>query len=188
MPWKIQRARLGPRHGRQFGGCQRNSAPTRGKATISRACVDRDRGKVICPAIAILLFATGCLIPRGAVAYEAETAPSCTGCRQSSSERAKPASSGKRTRPAEAAVHNDGAWEGVSSGPCIMTWNWTIDVSNGRLTGDQTTGTVSRGGAVRGTMVVFSSRYRFVGHMNGRRASGTWRTTECSGNWTASRH
>ena len=139
-----------------------------------------------------LLFAVWCLITVGAVAQEAGTAPTCTGCGGSNSERTRPrdkkVTSERTARPrAERAVSNDGAWAGVSTGDCIMTWRWTITVSNGVMTGDAT-GSVSRGGAVRGVMMVHGYRYDFVGHMSGASGSGTWRTTgNCSGGWTVSR-
>jgi len=174
----------------RWGWHKRNCAATGDKDAIIRcSCADPDRRVIIYTALAILPL-LGCLAPRGAVAEEAGTAPTCTGCSESSTERTKPIrkrSSSERQTSTAAAVRNDGPWQGVSVGPCIMTWTWTINVGNGTLTGDQTRGTVSSAGAVRGTMIVFSSSYVFVGHLNGSRGSGTWHTRECSGTWTAAR-
>lgn len=159
-------------------------------AIPARAVVDPSI--VVSRALLALLFTVWCSIPEVALAQEAGTSPTCTGCSGSTSERTTPrdkkVTSERRARPrAERAVSNDGAWAGVSTGDCIITWKWTVTVSNGVMTGDAT-GSVSHGGAVRGVMMVHGYRYDFVGHMSGASGSGTWRTTgNCSGGWTVSR-
>jgi len=136
------------------------------------------------------------IAPAGpSAAEEATTAPTCTGCsRPGVAKKAKPRKSVRaapraaaRSAGNRAGVNNDGAWAGVSRGPCIVTWNWAIDVSNGAVSGRKVTGQVARSGTIRGVMVVFSKSYKFTGHMNGATGSGTWTSAECSGSWTATK-
>lgn len=87
----------------------------------------------------------------------------------------------------------DGTWAGVSTGPCIPRWTWSLQADNGVLvgaSGSNLTGQVNRNGALTGVMVVFGSNYDFVGHMNEGEASGTWVTPGprgCSGTWVATK-
>jgi hypothetical protein len=87
----------------------------------------------------------------------------------------------------------DGTWAGVSTGPCILRWTWSLQASNGVLvgaSGANLTGQVNRSGAATGTMVVLGSHYDFVGHMNESEASGTWvdpGPRGCTGTWVATK-
>lgn len=85
----------------------------------------------------------------------------------------------------------DGTWTGVSAGPCIVTWHWTINVGNGVVTGtSNATGHVTPGGTITGNMTVFGQRYDFIGHMIGKVGSGTWVNRGprgCSGSWTSTK-
>ena len=129
-------------------------------------------------------------------AEEATTAPTCTGCsrpnvvkHQSRSRGSARSSSRTRAQPVanRARLDNEGAWAGVSTGPCIMTWRWSIDISNGAISGAKATGQVARNGLAHGAMVVFGKTYKFVGRFNGTAAAGTWKSAECSGGWTAAK-
>lgn len=85
----------------------------------------------------------------------------------------------------------DGTWTGVSAGPCIITWHWTLNVNNGVVTGtSNATGHVTRSGTITGNMTVFGQRYDFVGHMGGSQGSGSWTNLGprgCSGRWTSTK-
>jgi hypothetical protein len=85
----------------------------------------------------------------------------------------------------------DGSWTGVSAGPCIITWHWSLNVNNGVVTGtSNATGHVTRSGGITGNMTVLGQRYDFVGRMVGTTGSGSWTNLGprgCSGNWTASK-
>jgi hypothetical protein len=141
---------------------------------------------------------------RRAAAEEAATAPTCTGCssskpeqslsprsrrtesRHTESRRGERASS--RREPGGNIAIFDGNWSGTSTGSCIPNYNWSIHVSNGIISGQQSNGSVSRGGFVNAVMTVNGYLYKVVGRANGSAASGTWSTTgNCSGRWTASR-
>jgi hypothetical protein len=85
------------------------------------------------------------------------------------------------------ALYN-GTWSGVSTGHCIAGWSWTLQVSNGIISGRATSGRVSGGGAIGGAMEVVGTTYNFVGHMHRDEASGTWKSRPgCFGTWTATR-
>jgi hypothetical protein len=87
-------------------------------------------------------------------------------------------------------VPADGSWDGVSSGPCIISWHWTVTVNNGVLSGSSSSGHVSRSGAIAGNMVVFGRRYDFSGRMVGSKGSGSWvllGPRGCTGQWTATK-
>ena len=157
-------------------------------------------GRVAGRAFQSILAAAGLLMMLAGhevVAEEAGTAPTCTGCDVPSPSPPphiiKPSAPSKPSRPAPApgpSVNEDGSWTGVSSGHCIITWHWTVQVAKGVMTGDKTSGHVSREGAVSGHMTVFGSTYDFIGRMVGGRGSGTWRQrndASCSGEWTASK-
>jgi hypothetical protein len=130
-----------------------------------------------------------------AAAEEATTAPTCTGCSGAPAvtrhaKPPKPSRSAPKVaaRPAaKPAVNNEGSWSGVSKGPCIVTWRWTIEVANGSISGKNTTGHVARTGAASGTMVVFGKTYKFVGHFNGSTGAGSWKSVECGGTWTSAK-
>lgn len=82
----------------------------------------------------------------------------------------------------------DGSWAGVSVGPCIGRFGWTLQVSNGIISGNNTTGQIARNGATNGDMVVLGKHYVFRGvSRTSGQASGTWISPKCSGNWTAVR-
>ncbi len=85
----------------------------------------------------------------------------------------------------------DGSWTGVSAGPCIITWHWSLNVNSGVVTGtSNATGHVTRGGTITGNMTVLGQRYDFIGSMVGTTGSGSWTNKGprgCSGNWTASK-
>jgi hypothetical protein len=82
----------------------------------------------------------------------------------------------------------DGSWAGVSVGACIGKFGWTLHVSNGVISGNNTTGQITRSGGTNGDMVVMGKHYVFrgVSRASGQ-ASGTWTSPSCSGNWTAVR-
>jgi hypothetical protein len=133
-----------------------------------------------------------------AAAEEATTAPTCTGCSgsQAVKTRSKPPresrSAPRRTRSApkpaaKPGINNEGSWSGVSKGPCIVTWRWTVEVTNGSISGKNTTGHVSRTGAASGAMVVFGKTYKFVGRFDGSTGAGTWKSVECGGTWTSAK-
>ena len=124
-------------------------------------------------------------------AQEATTSPTCTGCARPDAvkRQAKPRAAPK-TPPRSAAsrsVNNDGSWAGVSTGPCIPNWRWTLEVGNGVVSGRNTTGTISRSGAMQGVMTVLGKAYRFTGRMSGTAGSGKWVSAECSGVWSAAK-
>ena len=142
-----------------------------------------------CLALAVLAIAPTLVQP--SAAEEATTAPTCTGCSRAPAVKhhAKPQRAPRvaARSPARAAVNNDGAWSGMSSGPCIPNWKWTLGISGGAISGHNVSGSVARGGATRGAMVVFGKTYNFVGHFNGGTGAGTWKSVECSGSWTAAK-
>ena len=81
------------------------------------------------------------------------------------------------------ALYND-TYSVVSTGRCVPSWSWTLQVSNGIISGPTTSGRVSAGGAVSGAM----GEYNFVGHMHRDGASGTWKSRPgCFGTWAATR-
>ena len=85
------------------------------------------------------------------------------------------------------ALYN-GTWSGVSIGRCIAGWSWTLQVSNGIISGRTTSGRVSGGGSISGAMEVVGTTYNFVGQMHRDEASGTWKSRPgCFGTWTATR-
>jgi hypothetical protein len=138
-------------------------------------------------------LALACLVvigPAPSVAQEATTAPTCTGCSRTPVVKRTPKPrAAVRAAPraaAPVAVSADGRWAGVSTGPCIPTWRWTLQVSDGVVSGSGATGQASRG-SIRGVMKVLGRAYHFVGRMGGTTGSGTWRSNECSGAWTAVR-
>jgi hypothetical protein len=160
------------------------------ESTDAVVAAPRRAGAIACVALALLATAPGFVQP--STAEEATTAPTCTGCsrapavkRQAKPQRA--AARPARREPARAAVNNDGAWSGVSSGPCIPNWKWTLGIGGGAITGHNVSGSVTRTGATRGAMVVFGKTYNFVGHFNGGTGAGTWKSVECSGSWTATK-
>jgi len=171
---------------------------------MSSDCTPIDNGffrrRVVIPVIQSVLAAAGLLVMvagHAVVAEEAGTSPTCTGCDgpppSPPPHIVKPSVPSKLPRPSAApgpSVSADGSWTGVSSGHCILTWHWTVQVSKGVMTGDKTSGQVSREGAVSGHMTVFGSTYDFIGHMIGRSGSGSWKQRNdatCSGQWTASK-
>ena len=178
--------------------CSGNSAELRSQ----RGRIDRGyfHGRLVRRAFPSILAAAGLLMMLGGHevgAEEAGTSPTCTGCdvpTPSPPHIIKPSAPSKPSRPsapaAAPAVNSDGSWTGVSSGHCIITWHWTVQVSRGIMTGEKTSGHVSREGAVNGHMTVFGSTYDFIGKMIGGRGSGTWRQRNdatCSGDWTANK-
>jgi hypothetical protein len=91
---------------------------------------------------------------------------------------------------AMASLRYDGAWRGASTGSCIAInpYNWTVQVRNGIMSGSDTDGRVTSGGALTGTMIVFGKTYKFHGHMGSSQMSGTWtRPDGCGGTWTGSK-
>lgn len=106
------------------------------------------------------------------------------------SERVRPrrTTAARERGPAQATSSYDGSWAGVSVGPCISTWKWNVQISNGVLTGNDTFGQVSRTGSVSGRMKVFGTTYNFSGRGSGGQMGGTWVAPgSCSGTWTAIR-
>jgi hypothetical protein len=83
----------------------------------------------------------------------------------------------------------DGSWAGISVGTCIGQFGWKLQVSNGVISGNGTTGQIARSGATRGDMVVMGKHYLFKGvTRTSGKASGTWTSAPtCSGSWTAVR-
>lgn len=157
------------------------------------------RGRVVSRAFRAVLAAAGLLVMCAGyevVAEEAGTSPTCTGCdgsSQGSPSRPKTfhpkPSASKKAKPvaARALVSSNGSWSGASTGPCIPTWPWTLQVSNGVISGSGTNGHVSPAGVWSGKMVVLGTAYNFVGQTSGSRASGTWKSVECSGRWSANK-
>jgi hypothetical protein len=142
---------------------------------------------------AIGLWALATFAVRPSVAQEATTAPTCTGC--TPSKAAKPKSKPRKPERVSRArapvttgrVASEGSWRGASTGPCIPTWRWTIGIESGSISGDKTTGRVSSNGQARGAMIVFGTTYNFVGHFGATVGSGTWKSHECSGTWSAAK-
>jgi len=92
-----------------------------------------------------------------------------------------------RTGTGSLALYN-GTWGGLSTGACIPNYNWTVQVSNGIITGNNCSGFVSRVGYLRASMIVNGQKYDVIGHANSSQASGTWVSTgNCSGRWTAAK-
>ena len=94
----------------------------------------------------------------------------------------------RRREQAPTSGSYDGSWAGMSVGPCIGHFGWNVQVSNGIISGNNTTGRISRGGATNGDMVVMGKHFVFKGttRANGQ-ASGTWISPNCTGSWTAVR-
>ena len=95
--------------------------------------------------------------------------------------------------PAAAAASFDGAWNvriASSSSECGNGATLSIDISNGRVSGD---GMVSASGRVAeagGISVKLSSGVKTAigsGRLSGASGSGTWHGALCKGTWTASR-
>jgi hypothetical protein len=94
----------------------------------------------------------------------------------------------KRASQATLGSSFDGSWAGMSVGPCIGKFGWTLQVSNGVISGNNTTGQIVRSGATNGDMVVLGKHYLFKGVTRASgQASGTFTSPNCSGNWTAVR-
>jgi hypothetical protein len=83
----------------------------------------------------------------------------------------------------------DGSWAGTSVGACIGQFSWKLQVSNGVISGNGTTGQIARSGATHGDMAVMGKHHLFKGvTRRSGNASGTWTSSpNCSGNWTAVR-
>jgi hypothetical protein len=83
----------------------------------------------------------------------------------------------------------DGNWAGMSVGTCISQFGWKLQVSNGVISGNGTTGQIARSGATNGDMVVMGKHFLFKGVTRASgKASGTWTSSpNCSGSWTAFR-
>ena len=83
----------------------------------------------------------------------------------------------------------DGSWAGMSVGTCIGQFAWKLQVSNGVISGNSTTGQIARSGATNGDMVVMGKHFLFKGVTRASgKASGTWTSSpNCSGSWTAIR-
>ena len=83
----------------------------------------------------------------------------------------------------------DGSWAGMSVGPCIRQFGWNVQVANGVISGNGTTGQITRSGATNGDMVVLGKHFLFKGVTRASgKASGTWTAPpNCSGTWTAVR-
>lgn len=95
----------------------------------------------------------------------------------------------RRRERAAAAGSFDGSWSGISFGSCIGQFGWKVQVTNGMISGGDTTGQIARNGATSGDMVVAGTHFLFKGvtRVSGQ-ASGTWTSSpNCSGNWTAVR-
>jgi hypothetical protein len=91
--------------------------------------------------------------------------------------------------PAAAAGSWSGAWKGVSTGGCIPTWSWTLQITDGGdISGSGAVGKVARGGGASGTMTVLGVAYHFAGRFSAGTAAGTWKRDDgCAGAWTATR-
>jgi hypothetical protein len=144
----------------------------------------------ILAAAALLMMVAG----HAVVAEEAGTLPTCTGCEGPSPgalHPAKPPAPGKPAKPSPAAgpsTNYDGSWSGVSSGACILTWRWTVQVRNGVVSGSSTSGHVSPAGIMSGHMTVFRTTYEFIGKISGSHITGTWKSPDkCTGTWTANK-
>jgi hypothetical protein len=83
----------------------------------------------------------------------------------------------------------DGSWAGISVGTCIGHFGWNLQVSNGVISGNGTTGQIARRGATNGDMEVMGKHYLFKGlTRTSGKASGTWTSSpNCSGTWTSIR-
>jgi hypothetical protein len=83
----------------------------------------------------------------------------------------------------------DGSWAGMSVGSCIGQFGWKLQVSDGVISGNNTTGQIARSGATNGDMVVVGKHYLFKGvTRTSGKASGTWTSSpNCSGSWTSVR-
>jgi hypothetical protein len=95
-----------------------------------------------------------------------------------------------RAQAAPAAAGSwSGAWKGVSTGGCIPTWSWTLQISDGGdISGSGAVGKVARGGGASGTMTVLGVAYHFAGRFSAGTAAGTWKRDDgCAGAWTATR-
>jgi hypothetical protein len=77
----------------------------------------------------------------------------------------------------------------MSVGTCIGQFGWKLQVSQGVISGDGTTGQIARSGATNGDMVVMGTHFLFKGVTRASgKASGTWTSSpSCSGSWTAVR-
>src|SRR5262245_46168938 len=167
--------------GRSFQGESVQLSSRRGR---SDSCIFH--GRVVSRAFQSILAAVGFLMMvagHEVVAEEAGTSPTCTGCEgpsQGSLHPVKPPAPSKPRRPIVKAgppVNFDGSWSGVSIGPCVLTWRWTIQIRNGVVSGSNASGHVSPAGVISGHMVVFRSTYNFIGQISGSHISGTWRET-----------
>jgi hypothetical protein len=83
----------------------------------------------------------------------------------------------------------DGSWAGMSVGTCIAQFGWKLQVSNGVISGNNTTGHIARSGATNGDMKVMGTHFLFKGvTRTSGKAFGTWTSSpNCSGSWTAVR-
>ena len=157
------------------------------------------RAYLCLPIVTAAVFAFICY---QAAAQEAGTTPTCTGCSNSNASAGRGSPTNTRSRNTKrvssknsqlraetgSLLGYNGTWSGVSTGHCIATWNWKIEVNNGNISGNNISGHVSRGGSANGSMIVFGTRYNFVGHMSLNQATGTWTTGgNCSGGWTAAK-
>jgi hypothetical protein len=92
-----------------------------------------------------------------------------------------------------AAASFDGAWNvriASSSSECGNGATLSIDISNGRVSGDgmvSASGRVAEAGGISVTLASGIKRATGSGHLSGTSGSGTWRGALCSGTWTASR-
>lgn len=82
----------------------------------------------------------------------------------------------------------DGTWVGISTGTCIGSGGWVIQISNGILSGNGAHGRVVRGGSVSGAMDLLGTSYFFQGRLTPTGGFGTWKTvTGCAGKWSTSK-
>ncbi len=118
-----------------------------------------------------------------------EEAPSARRTKKSERTRERRAAVSRDRGSTRASYSYDGSWSGVSTGSCINRFSWTVQITNGVLSGGNTVGHVSRGGVVNGIMTVVGKPYRFVGRGRRDQFAGTWTAPgPCSGRWIATRN
>jgi hypothetical protein len=105
--------------------------------------------------------------------------------RHNAKPRAAKRESSRPTRETGSLAIFNGSWTGTASGRCILTWQITLQVDNGVISGTGASGQITRGGYGSGALVVFGVKFDVLGHFGAKEASGTFKGPDgCPGQWT----
>lgn len=100
------------------------------------------------------------------------------------------AAAGAATRPLQVAGTWKGTYSGVVSGKFTVHWTQTGSKLAGSITLSNPHGRYSISGAVRGSAIRFGAvtvGATYTGSVKGKSMSGTWKSGEGGGSWSASK-